>query len=309
MEEKKLDGLIPAIVVPLKEDYSLDERVFQEYLSHIISFPIKGIAINTDAGEGYLFSPEERTRILWLTKRIVGEKIPIICGLGGGSTLGLVELGREFRDLGADYFLVFPHPTFKGGKEGEDKLIINFHEEISRIGVPLIIFQLQEALGGVIYNLPTLRKLLDIDGVVAIKEASFDALLFRNTVYFIRSLKKRIVILTGNDNFIPESFLLGSDGALIGFGSVFTDIQVKSICLIKEGKYREGFSLFGKIEEICRICFSNPVRDYRVRIKEILVAQKIFPRSTVRPPLTPLSPEEQDLIHTLVSHMKRYGGG
>ena len=61
-----------------------------------------------------------------------------------------------------------------------------------------------------------------VEGVVAIKEASFDARRFVDTARLLEGLPRPITLLTGNDNFILESFLLGATGALIGFGAVMT---------------------------------------------------------------------------------------
>ncbi|HOK57120.1 MAG TPA: dihydrodipicolinate synthase family protein [bacterium] len=300
---KKLDGLLPAIVIPYKENYEVDEEVLRKYVEWISKFEIKGLVINSDAGEGHFLTHEERKRNIKIIKEIIGDKIPLISGLGGQTTKDVIESGKEFKDLGVNYFLVFPHPAFKGGP-AKDNLIIKYHEEISKIGIGMIIFQLQEALGGTFYHFETLKELVEIENVVAIKEATFDALKFKETVDFLNTLSKKIEILTGNDNFIPESFLLGADGALIGFGSIFTDIQVDVIKKIKEKKFDEGLNLFRKIEKICVYCFKRPVRDYRARIKEFLVCMGIFKNSLVRSPLLPLSKEEKEEIRKLYEEFK-----
>ncbi|MCL4376841.1 MAG: dihydrodipicolinate synthase family protein [Actinobacteria bacterium] len=300
MKNIVLNGLIPAIVIPLKKDFSVDEQILRRYISHIVKSGIKALAVNTDAGESILLSKDEKKRILSIAVEETNQRIPVICGLSGANTRDAVDFGRELKDTGADAFLVFPQAVFRGGK-GRDNVVIEYHKSMAKLGVPLIIFQLQEDLGGVEYSEETMEALINIDNVIAIKEACFDALKFKETVWFLHSLKKKITILTGNDNFIPESFILGADGALIGFGSIFTDIQVQVVQQIKNNNYKEALSLFRKIDDICRICFGFPVRDYRARIKEVLAQQGIFEDSIVRPPLLPLSQQEKEKIHSAIS--------
>jgi len=300
---KKLDGLVPAIVIPLKDNYRIDEEILREYIGSISGFQIKGLVVNSDAGEGHFLTFDEKKRIIKIAKEILKDKVPLITGLGGATTYQVVEEGKAFKDMGVDYFLVFPHPAFRGGYE-KDELIIKYHKEISKIGLGMIIFQLQEILGGTYYHFDTLKELVEIENVVAIKEASFDALRFKETVDFLTTLNKKIEILTGNDNFIPESFLLGADGALIGFGSIFTELQVEVIRKIKEGRVREGASLFKKVEDICKLCFKRPVRDYKARLKEFLVCMGVFKNSMVRPPLLPLSDDEKKKIKKLYEKFK-----
>ena len=102
-------------------------------------------------------------------------------------------------------------------------------------GLPMVLFQLQPALAGVIFSQETLLKLISIPNVIAIKEASFDAVRFVETVRVLSEAPKRIQVLTGNDNFILESFLLGADGALIGFGTLAIAEQIEMIASCSDG--------------------------------------------------------------------------
>ena len=90
-------------------------------------------------------------------------------------------------------------------------------EAIADVGLPMILFQLQPALAGVNFEPETLRAMAAVEGVIAIKEASFDARRFVDTARLLADLPRPITFLTGNDNFILESFMLGATGALIGF--------------------------------------------------------------------------------------------
>ncbi|MCM8803203.1 MAG: dihydrodipicolinate synthase family protein, partial [Candidatus Omnitrophica bacterium] len=68
---KKLDGLLPAIVIPYKENFIVDEEVLRKYVEWISKFNIKGIVINSDAGEGHFLSHEERKKNIRIIKEIV----------------------------------------------------------------------------------------------------------------------------------------------------------------------------------------------------------------------------------------------
>jgi len=297
--EKQLCGLIPAIVIPFDESRELEQDVLEKYIEIVCSAKIAAIAVNTDAGEGAFLTQEKREEILKIVKKR-GKNVPVVCGIGGTTTTQAIEYGKRYKDLGADYFLVFPHFAFRGSK-GLDKSVITYHENLSKIGVPLILFQLQQDLGGVFYSDETIEKLVEIDNVVAIKEASFDALKFRNMKILLENQKRKISLLTGNDNFIIESFILGANGALIGFGSVFTDIQADAINLALEGRFKEAMEKFSILNQLCDFCFKQPVRDYRIRMKHVLVTQKIFRNAFVQPPLQPIDRSEKEKLLQILS--------
>src|SRR4029453_9727691 len=120
---------------------------------------------------------------------------------------------------GAKALLVFPIPVYQG--EPLDPAIpALYHRAIHEAsGLPLIAFQLQPALGGVNFSIEVLERLMTVEGVVAIKEASFDAKRFVETVRVVRAVAPPdALVLNGNDNFLLEAYLLGADGSLLGFG-------------------------------------------------------------------------------------------
>jgi 4-hydroxy-tetrahydrodipicolinate synthase len=139
----------------------------------------------------------------------------------------------------------------------------------------------------------TLRAMASVDGVVAIKEASFDARRFVDTVNLIADLPRPITMLTGNDNFILESFMLGATGALIGFGAVMTREQVQMIEAWQAGRIDEARALGERVQRLADVVFAKPVGDYRVRLKECLRILGVLGAAHVRRPLMPISDDER----------------
>jgi dihydrodipicolinate synthase/N-acetylneuraminate lyase len=65
------------------------------------------------------------------------------------------------------------------------------------------------------------------EGVVAIKEASFDAKRFVETASLVRRSPSRPTGLNGNNNFLLEAYPLGADGCSWGFGTLAVREQVQ----------------------------------------------------------------------------------
>jgi 4-hydroxy-tetrahydrodipicolinate synthase len=99
-----------------------------------------------------------------------------------------------------------------------------------------------------------------------------------------------VAVLTGDDPFVYESFLLGADGALLGFGAVPTRRLAQMVDLALAGRLADAKAIMEQLAPLERAMFAPPVRDYRARAKEALVMQGILPRATVREPLLPISP-------------------
>jgi len=297
-------GLIPAALTPLDSHYKVDYDQFEGYIRWLLSFDVGGLAINVDTGEGPHLYQEERTKILRAASEIVKGKVPIVAGLQAINTEEAVELAKGMKRAGANAVMVFPHPAFKG--ESPDDIICDYHRQISEGGdIPIVLFDLQPVLGGVEYNPETLLRLIEIRNVIAIKEASFNAKKFADVVRTLKKASRKITLLTGNDDFIYESLILGAEGGLLGFGTVAVKEQVEMFDLVGKQRYGEAREIWErKLLPLEEVLFAPPVRNYRVRLKEALVQLGVLKTSFVRPPLQQISPGERDKIRDILNGLE-----
>ena len=285
-----LNGLIPATVLPMHADGSIDEDSLRSYIGWVVGQGPVALAINVDTGEGPHLTHDEKIRVLRIVRDVT--ELPIVAGLAGPSTDAAVRQAKDFREAGADALLVFPIPAYLS-EPLDVRVPVAYHEAIAAVGLPLVLFQLQPALGGVNLEPDTLRAMANVDGVVAIKEASFDARRFIDTVNVLTDLDRPITMLTGNDNFILESFILGATGALIGFGAVMTREQVDMIAAWNDGRIDDARALGRRVQRLADVVFARPVGDYRVRLKECLRILGVIEAAHVRRPLMPLGDAER----------------
>jgi 4-hydroxy-tetrahydrodipicolinate synthase len=296
-------SLIPAIVTPMDEKYDISFEQMEEYVKWITSFDIGGLAVAVDTGEGPHLYKEERIKLVRFVSNIVKGRIPIVAGLQAINVSDAITTAKQFKEAGANALLVFPHSAFIG--EPNEDVIYQYHKSISdNVEIPLIIFNLQPALGGVEYSNKVLEKLVSLKNVVAIKEASFDARKFLNITVFLKKLPRKIMILTGNDNFIYESLVMGAEGGLLGFGTIAVKEQTEMFKLVAKKKYEEALEIWEYLRPLQEVIFAPPVRNYRARLKEALVMLGVLKTSYVRPPLQPISGDEKEKIRMVLKELK-----
>ncbi len=292
-----LDGLIPATVLPMDADGRIDEPALRAYIAWVVAQGPVALAINVDTGEGPHLTHDEKVRILHIVRDVTD--LPIVAGLAGPSTEAAVKQAKDFQAAGANALLCFPIPAYLS-QPLDPRVPVEYHEAVAQVGLPLILFQLQPALAGVNYETETLQAMASVEGVVAIKEASFDARRFVDTARLLEQLPRKITLLTGNDNFILESFLLGATGALIGFGAVMTREQVDMIAAWQRGDTETAMALGRRVQRLADVVFAAPVGDYRVRLKECLRILGVLESATVRRPLLPVSDEERAFLRSVL---------
>jgi 4-hydroxy-tetrahydrodipicolinate synthase len=299
-----LTGLIPATVLPMNAGGTIDEPALRRFVRWISGQGPVALAINADTGEGPHLTHAEKVRVLEVVSEETG--LPLIAGVAGPFTAQAVQQAEDYRAAGASALLVFPIPAYLSSPL-DPAIPLEYHQAIAGVGLPLILFQLQPALGGVNFDVDTLRRLVELDGVVAMKEASFDARRYLDTFRMIEQTPKyragEFTYLTGNDNFILESFMLGCTGALIGFGSIMVAEQVAMIEAFREGRLEAAQALGRRVQRLADVIFAAPVADYRVRTKEGLAMLGVLEDTSVRPPLQPLSEDGKALLRATLAEV------
>lgn len=302
MSNLDLNGIIPAVIVPMREDYSIDFGAFRRYLEWVVSQKPVGLAVNVDTGEGPYLSPEERSEVIRTACEVAAGRCSIVAGIGGPSTMFAAANAQAARDAGADALLVFPTAAFLNDPL-DPRIMYDYHKAIADAsGLPLIVFQLGPIFGGVNYPPDALAETLRIPQIVGLKDASFDAERFVTTRDVIRQADHPITLLTGNDNFLLESFLLGATGGLLGYAAVGVSLLVDMLNAVANQEFARAAAMQEQVQGFCDYIYSRPIGDYRARCKVALVHMGLLtPENTyVRPPYLSLWEAEQEAARRAV---------
>jgi 4-hydroxy-tetrahydrodipicolinate synthase len=104
--------------------------------------------------------------------------------------------------------------------------------------------------------------------------------------------------------------LMGCQGALIGFAATATRELCRMQALAAQKKATEAYEIWDVLGPLARIRWANPLRDYRARVKYVLMRQGVFPSDTTRAPQTTINAEDRRVIDGLFDRFgladKRY---
>jgi 4-hydroxy-tetrahydrodipicolinate synthase len=296
MQDIDLRGIIPAIVTPMTNQGELDLPALRRYVQWLAKQGPVALAVNVDTGEGPHLTVDEKRQTLETVAEAVDGMCKVIGGVAGPSTAQGVANARAAQAAGSDALLIFPIPAFLG-QPLNPEVPYRYHAAIAEaVDLPLVLFQLQPALGGVLFTTEILHRLITIPSVTAVKEASFDAMRFLQVKAALATASRKITFLTGNDNFICESFILGAEGALLGFSTLGTQEQVSMLKAVQRGAFNEARELGSRLQPLADVIFAPPVTDYRARTKEALKMLGILDNTTVRPPLLSIDENECEVI-------------
>ncbi len=299
MSGAAIGGIIAAPPLPMRPDASVDWRGLERYMAEVAAAGPAAIAMNMDASEGPSLDPHERLEVVRVARSAIGGRCPLFSGLSADGTAIAVAHGKELVAAGAEGLIVFPpFPSFLGTPLPA-AMVHRHHAAIAAAtGVPLIAFRMRWVAP---YDSETYARLADIPELIGVKDAMRDTGEMLRTIAILDALPRRIGLLTGNDPVILESLLVGGDGALIGFAGIATERLVALEQAARRRDVARAFALWRPLAPLARFCWRDPVRDYRPRMKELLVMQGRFASAAVRAPQRPVDEAERAALRRLAT--------
>jgi 4-hydroxy-tetrahydrodipicolinate synthase len=299
MKERLEGGLFPAVPVPRRADGGLDAAAQEAYAAWMAGQPIAGAAVWVHTGRGLLIAPEVRQQVIGSWRQALGPDRLLIAGAGASLTEAqyepvAVRMAEEAAAGGADALLCFPPVPYRA----EPEKIVAYHRELAAVGLPLILFFLYEAAGGVTYSPEVLRELFALPGVVGIKMATLDSVMtYQDVAALLRTEFRETVLITGEDRFLGYSLLLGARAALIGMGAAVPAPQAALVRAAVDGDAARLVALSRAVDDFARITFRAPMEGYIRRMLWALADTGVIPEAATEDPDGPPLPlSERDEV-------------
>lgn len=291
-------GVIPACLLPLHDDLTIDIPNFRKHLDDIASVRgVSAITVNGHASEVSSCSFDEQKQLLEVANDEVGDRVPIVAGIYAESTAEAVRLARMAEQSGASALLIFPPNVFQLGMRPE--MVLAHHAAIADASsLPQIAFQFptsvsmaysHEILGQLIEAIPTMR---------AVKDASGDPTRGEMAVRDYQS--DGFSVLSSNSAWLMQSLVAGCKGLLSGAGSTVARLQVELFDAVQNHDLKTAQLVADRLHPTSKAFYRAPGVDMHNRMKEAQVLLGRLPSAAVRPPLQKLPEDEIAFISAML---------
>src|SRR5947208_9878256 len=296
-------GVIPAVLLPFKPDFSVDEAAYRKHLRDVAAVAgISALTVNGHSSEVHACTVDEQREIMRLTMDELGDRLPIIAGVYADGSLEAARIARLAETDGATALLVFPpHSMSMGGQLRPEMALAHFSTIAPATSLPLICFNYSLA-GGLGYPHETLLRLVEsVPSIRAIKDWSGDAAVHERNIRALQSLPRPVTVLTTHSAWLLSSLVLGCNGLLSGAGSVIADLQVALFEAVRADDLPGARAVNDRIFPIVQAFYAPPFLDMHNRMKEMLYLLGRLPLAVVRPPLVKLPASEIERLRQAIA--------
>src|SRR5207302_398578 len=287
-------GVIPAVLLPFKPDFSIDAAAYRKHLRDVAAVPgLSALTVNGHSCEVHELNRDEQRVVMRLTMDELGDRLPIIAGVYADGTLEAARIARHAEADGATALLVFPSQSMSmGGQLRPEMALAHFSTIAAATSRPLICFNYSLA-GGLGYPPETLLRLVGaVPSIRAVKDWCGDPALHERNIRALQSLPRPVTVLTTHSAWLMSSLVLGCNGLLSGAGSVIADLQVALFEAMRADDLAQARRINDRIYPMAEAFYAPPFLDMHNRMKEALALLGRLPAAVVRPPLVKLPAHE-----------------
>lgn len=249
---KKFAGLGVAMVTPFNQDGSIDYKGLTKLTEHIISGADFLVVMGT-TGENPTLNQEEQLTILSHVININSGRLPIVFGVGGNDTQGVINKLKNTNLDGVDGILSVGPYYNKPSQEG---VYQHFKAISDHTSLPVIMYNVPGRTGMTISAHTTLR-ISELPNIIATKEASGSLDIAMD---IIGSKKEDFLVISGDDNYTLPFLSVGMQGVISVVGNAYPVEFGNMVRLALEGKWDEARNIHYQLLPMMKAIFydGNP---------------------------------------------------
>jgi 4-hydroxy-tetrahydrodipicolinate synthase len=284
-------GVLPAIITPFKDDYSLDEEGLRKNIGFLQEAGVSGIVPCGTTGESATLTFEEHKRVVEIA--VDCATVPVVAGTGSNNTREAVELTCHAADAGADAALLIT-PYYN--KPNDRGMFEHYRTVAESCDIPIILYNVPKRTGADLRP-DLVKKLAELENIVGIKEASGSISQVSQVIEQTRELG--FVILSGDDDMTLPIMALGGAGVISVVANVAPRKTVTMVDAMARGDLDEARKLHFQLAPLVRSMFleTNPIP---VKTACRLMGLAAGP---LRLPLAAMSPEKEKTLKEIVDKL------
>ncbi|MCY1097643.1 dihydrodipicolinate synthase family protein [Bacillus safensis] len=296
--KEKWSGVFPAVLIPFKDDYSIDEPAFRKLVRWVAEHEgINGIVVNGHTGEIMTLLPHERAEAVRIAADELKGEVPVISGVSAEGTIEAIQHAKAVQEAGGEGILLMPpHSWLRFGMQPESP--VQFFKDVAEaIDISIIVHQ-YPTWTKTSYTTNQLLEMSEIENVVSFKIGQRDMAQYEVDVRALKKHAPDVSLLTCHDEYLLPTLVQGIDGALVGFGCFVPDLIAELVKCVKEQDLAAANKVYDRIFELKHAIYKmdEPCSTSHLRMKEAMFQRGLISSSLARKPVLPLTQKEKEEI-------------
>ena len=286
-----LSGTGVALVTPFKKDLSIDFTALERVINFVIDGGVEYVVSLGTTGETPTLSTEEKLEILHFTYSIVGNRAPVVVGIGGNDTATIIKYLQSF-PLEKATAVLSASPYYN--KPSQEGLFQHYKLLAEASPIPLLLYNVPGRTGRNLNASTAIRLANEVPNVAGIKEASDDMNQF---MYLLKNRPAGFLVVSGDDALVLPQIACGADGVISVSANTFPKAFSEMIRLCLMGNFAAARNIHFTMLDADKLLFEE---NSPAGIKAFLHEKGLI-ENVLRLPITPVSNDLQVRIKSFLA--------
>jgi 4-hydroxy-tetrahydrodipicolinate synthase len=291
----KLKNVITAMITPFKEDFSIDEDKYREFIRFQIENGCQILTMGT-TGESATLSHEEHHQAMDIAvdEANKSNKDPfVLAGAGSNSTKEAISLAQYAEKIGADGLLIVV-PYYN--KPVQHSLIDHFSAIADSVSLPIVLYNVPSRTGRNLEPETVSELAYAKDNIVGIKCASGN---IDQITKIIKTTPDNFIVLSGDDGMTYHIMALGGKGVISVASNIIPSKMVEFTRSMLNDEWRKAREMQLELYDLFKVLFietnPGPVK-FAADVMDLMNVR-------MRLPLTPPLKENQKKIKGVLKNL------
>jgi len=296
-------GVISPFVTPFRRDLSLDLDAVRWLARYQAERGVHGVFPNSTTGEFVHLRESEALELTRAVVEEVGGDVWVIPGITANCTEHAIELGRRFLDMGVDGLVVAPPYFFKPGR---DELKKHFSRIAERLDAPIILYNIPSTTG-INLSIDLVTELAREHSNIVAAKVTFESFTYlRKLIKEVKSVRSDFAVLTGLDEMLLPTLMMGGDGGIMGLANVAPQIHRAVYDAWSEGDVVRAYAAWRRLLKLVEVY--DVAKSFPTAVKAALKALGAPIEPIPRPPLEPEPPQIEERIREILRELGLLSG-
>jgi 4-hydroxy-tetrahydrodipicolinate synthase len=292
-------GIITPMITPFNKNYEIDFVGVEWLINHLVRGGVDGVFPNSTTGESVSLSLDEKKKLIGRVVELVNGRTKVLPGIGGNTTLEVLELGKFARDVGVDGGIIITPYFFKPTPEELKK---HYGKIAESLDMPLFIYHFP-ALTGVSLPVQTVKELArEYSNIAGIKITHDSLIYLKQVVWEVKEVRKDFSVFSGLDQYFLINLMIGGDGGVVALSNLAPKLHRSIYDAWLSGDIAKSYSLYMKLLKLSKLIESGTSTIAAIKAALASVGAPIEP--VLRPPLSEEKKEpERELLKEFMNYI------
>ena len=243
-------GSLVALITPMREDGSVDEKAYATFVDWQIKEGTHGVVPVGTTGESPTLSHTEHRRVVEIAIEVSNGRVPVIAGAGSNSTEEAIALARHAKEAGADAALIVTPYYNKPTQEG---MFLHYTAIADAVDLPIIIYNIPPR-SVVDMSVETMARLARHRNIIGVKDATAN---LARPLHTTRTCGEDFCQLSGEDHTALAYNAAGGHGCISVTANVAPRLCSEMQSAWAEGRVKDAMAIQARMLPLHDALFSE----------------------------------------------------